>query len=39
MSAVNNIPIADLVSKLSEELTDYQRSVIDKAVVKETKKL
>lgn len=35
---VNNIPIADLVSKISEELTDYQRSVVDKAITEETKK-
>lgn len=38
MSGTNNIPIADLVSKLSEELTDYQRNVIDKVVIEETKK-
>lgn len=38
MSGVNNIPIADLVSKISEELTDYQRSVVDKAITEETKK-
>ena len=38
MSGVNNIPIVDLVSKISEELTDYQRSVVDKAITEETKK-
>lgn len=38
MSGVNNIPIADLVSKIAEELTDYQRSVVDKAITEETKK-
>ena len=38
MGGVNNIPIADFVSALSEELTDYQRSVVDKVVAEETKK-
>ena len=38
MSGVNNVSITDFVSKLSEELTDYRRSVIDKVVTEETKK-
>lgn len=38
MSGVNNISIDDLVSKISEELTGYQRTVIDKVVTEETKK-
>ncbi len=38
MSGVNNIPIDDLVSAISETLTDYQRNVIDTVVSEETKK-
>lgn len=38
MSGVNNISIADLVSKISEELTDYRRNVVDKVITEETKK-
>jgi hypothetical protein len=38
MSGVNNIPITDLVSAISEELKDYQRNVINKVVAEETKK-
>lgn len=38
MSGVSNISIADLVSKISEELTDYRRNVVDKVVAEETKK-
>jgi hypothetical protein len=38
MSNVDHIPIADLVSKIAEELGDYQRDVIDKTVTEETKK-
>lgn len=34
----NNISIADLVSKLSDELTHYRKDVVDKAVAEETKK-
>lgn len=38
MSNVSNISIDELVSKISEELTDYQRNVIDETITKETKK-
>lgn len=38
MSGVSNISIADLVSKISEELTDYRRNVVDKVITEETKK-
>lgn len=38
MSGVNNISIADFVSKLSEELTNYHKNVIDKVITEETKK-
>lgn len=38
MSGANNIPITDLVSKLVEELGDYQSTVINKVVTTETKK-
>lgn len=35
---MGNISIADFVSKISEELADYQSSVVDKVVAEETKK-
>ena len=38
MSGVNNIPIADLLSTISEELTEYQQNVVDKAITEETNK-
>lgn len=38
MGGVNNVSITDFVSKLSEELTNYRRTVIDKVVTEETKK-
>lgn len=38
MSRKNEISVDALVSKISEELTYYQRSVIDKAMTEETKK-
>lgn len=38
MSRKNEISVDALVSKISEELTYYQRSVIDKALTEETKK-
>jgi hypothetical protein len=38
MSGVNNIPIADFVSALEDELTDYQHTVIEQAVTEETDK-
>lgn len=38
MSKKNEISVDALVSKISEELTYYQRSVIDKAMTEETKK-
>lgn len=38
MSKVNEISVDALVSKISEELTYYQRSVIDTAMTEETKK-
>jgi hypothetical protein len=38
MSKKNEISVDALVDKISEELTYYQRSVIDKAMTEETKK-
>ena len=38
MSRNNEISVDALVSKISEELTYYQRDVIDKAMIEETKK-
>lgn len=38
MSRKNEISVDALVDKISEELTYYQRSVIDKALTEETKK-
>lgn len=38
MSRKNEISVDALVSKISEELTYYQRSVVDKAMTEETKK-
>ena len=38
MGNVNNISIENLVSKVTEELTGYQRNVVDEAIKNETKK-
>lgn len=38
MSKQNEISVDAMVSKISEELTGYQRYVIDKAMVEETEK-
>ena len=38
MSVKRGISVDDLVSTISEELSGYQRNVVDKVVVEETKK-
>ena len=36
--SVKNVPIADFLSKLSEELTNYRSNVVDEVITNETKK-